>query len=1511
MKQDTLFGVLLVHLNTSYASLPPQRLSAGAVLHKCGTKLADASDIDGFTTPRCIPKPGPHAGHARLSAGAVLHKCGTKLVDASDIDGFITPRCVPKPGPHKGQARLSAGAVLHVCCGTKLTDASDNDGFTTPHYVPKPWSHEDHVRQSAGAIPHVWCGTKYADSDMAQDMWFEVLLVHSNTSYALLSIQRLSAGAAQYTCYGTIEADMQVTRALILHTRDIDGLRFSTPYHASGMDGTSLTTPRYVPEPRPHEGHARLSAGAAPYTCYWAKFVVRLTQDVFLDVLLVRRDTFYVFILLFQQRLSAGAVLSLCHETIYADALDVEDFSIGTLYHASGVDGVSIRTPRQDLENWSLEDRMRLSAGAVSYIRVGTKFVVQGSVLYVLLGVLLVHPLATHALPSEGGRDFISLPAHTRLSAGAARYTCCWAKYVDDGLGLYALLGVLLVHPLATYALPSEGERDFISLPAHERLSAGAALYTCYRAKFAVDSLVLYALLGVLLAHPLVTYALPSKGERDFISPPAHERLSAGAVPYACFGAKFVVYSLVLYALLGVPRVHPRATYALPSKGGRYFISLPAHARLSAGAALYTCYWAKSVEDGLDWYVFAGVLLVHSLATYALQTTTSEEKMDIIPAPARARLSAGAAPYACFGAKFVVRSWVLYALLGVLLVHPLATDALPSEGERVFISLPAHMHLHVDGSDPAHAYASLLPEKSVERFQNNAQTVVDTPAAMKTRDRYVPDVLVPARLFDEALSAASLKMPPRYSGNPARWRLEWRLIQLLLRLTFVTGNCSIRFDASSIGPTTPYVNSEVDGFRLTMPGCASDVDGLSLTTPFCAPDTNGLELILPRYVSKLVSLEGHARPSAGAAPYTCYGAKFADDGMTQVTSFEVLLVHSSTSCVTLSHSRHSAGAVPYACDGHKLAQYRNLAQDVPLGVLLVRPGSPYALLTMQMFDTTILQGSVAPRLRNAEPAKPMATSPWQELSQAPPNALEQEVKYASPRLARKLGDDDDCDGVDMTTNSYARHATTHHPHAYTQHEHSTHMCTACAVRFGTDATKFSHTPSAIPTTYDDDGRKGEDDDDHNTHTMMTDHKDMHVHLALCRIRLDRFTFAKDPTRFPSFNVGCYVYAYAYTPADMDIAAKYQHHRQGRAQRHPSTPFTQSVPCSGSGGSRRLIVYVFMLVVEMNFDGAPNSGEQCRSYVFHALHHCRRISTLHLRETIRLASVQMLDVTAHLRAQMFTSQVQNPKPSQSTHTTHERSSLTASTSSRSRCVYSTKSCCAVVRLRRNGGSSHQTKRPEVAPTTGEHTIPLPGLTSSLCLFKVGKFDVTLRNVLQVRSSLEAALCLRLPCAFVLCLERRCSVPLPFNSTRLLFKSRGDNIVVVRSDASRPTSGRQHTQKGSERSSSAWCTSLVRRVYKTELIVRSLFLCYCLYVCRLLLDESHLRQHVPEFTNSRLSCTHQPSEHAPCAGVDTKTSEGYTDALATSIHACFALHVCSLGLGETASPEDVLDEYVVDY
>ena len=36
----------------------------------------------------------------------------------------------------------------------------------------------------------------------------------------------------------------------------------------------------------------------------------------------------------------------------------------------------------------------------------------------------------------------------------------------------------------------------------------------------------------------------------------------------------------------------------------------------------------------------------------------------------------------------------------------------------------------------------------------------------------------------------------------------------------------------------------------------------------------------------------------------------------------------------------------------------------------------------------------------------------------------------------------------------------------------------------------------------------------------------------------------------------------------------------------------------------------------------------------------------------------------------------------------------------------------------------------------------------------------------------------------------------------------------------------------------------------------------------------------------TCDHRPGDHAPCAGADTKATEGYTDELAIQLHAAVA-------------------------
>ncbi len=75
---------------------------------------------------------------------------------------------------------------------------------------------------------------------------------------------------------------------------------------------------------------------------------------------------------------------------------------------------------------------------------------------------------------------------------------------------------------------------------------------------------------------------------------------------------------------------------------------------------------------------------------------------------------------------------------------------------------------------------------------------------------------------------------------------------------------------------------------------------------------------------------------------------------------------------------------------------------------------------------------------------------------------------------------------------------------------------------------------------------------------------------------------------------------------------------------------------------------------------------------------------------------------------------------------------------------------------------------------------------------------------------------------------------------------------------------------------------------------------------------IASNLTEFSNLRRKYTHQPSEHVPCAGVDTKRSEGYTDELATSIHRCFASHACSSGGSAVRQPEyECADGYAVDF
>ncbi len=71
-------------------------------------------------------------------------------------------------------------------------------------------------------------------------------------------------------------------------------------------------------------------------------------------------------------------------------------------------------------------------------------------------------------------------------------------------------------------------------------------------------------------------------------------------------------------------------------------------------------------------------------------------------------------------------------------------------------------------------------------------------------------------------------------------------------------------------------------------------------------------------------------------------------------------------------------------------------------------------------------------------------------------------------------------------------------------------------------------------------------------------------------------------------------------------------------------------------------------------------------------------------------------------------------------------------------------------------------------------------------------------------------------------------------------------------------------------------------------------------------------MPEFASLRRLCTHDPNEHARCAGDDTKRTEGYTDELALLIHRCFGLYACSQTLGGSAlHPEFDDDTYAVDF
>ena len=82
---------------------------------------------------------------------------------------------------------------------------------------------------------------------------------------------------------------------------------------------------------------------------------------------------------------------------------------------------------------------------------------------------------------------------------------------------------------------------------------------------------------------------------------------------------------------------------------------------------------------------------------------------------------------------------------------------------------------------------------------------------------------------------------------------------------------------------------------------------------------------------------------------------------------------------------------------------------------------------------------------------------------------------------------------------------------------------------------------------------------------------------------------------------------------------------------------------------------------------------------------------------------------------------------------------------------------------------------------------------------------------------------------------------------------------------------------------------------------------------------IASNLADFSNLCRRCTHQPSEHVRCAGADTKQSEGYTDALANSIHRCFASYACSLGRSDAdeyavnsfSAKPDIVDARLPDY
>ena len=48
-------------------------------------------------------------------------------------------------------------------------------------------------------------------------------------------------------------------------------------------------------------------------------------------------------------------------------------------------------------------------------------------------------------------------------------------------------------------------------------------------------------------------------------------------------------------------------------------------------------------------------------------------------------------------------------------------------------------------------------------------------------------------------------------------------------------------------------------------------------------------------------------------------------------------------------------------------------------------------------------------------------------------------------------------------------------------------------------------------------------------------------------------------------------------------------------------------------------------------------------------------------------------------------------------------------------------------------------------------------------------------------------------------------------------------------------------------------------------------------------------LPAFATLRRTCPHAPAQHTKCAGADTSLTAGYTDELATAIHAVWSSHV----------------------